>query len=300
VHVIDTLRFGWLGTGRMGTEMAARLLAVAPKLTVWNRTAAKCAPLVERGAVQAGAIVELAALDAVFVSVTRSEDLVEVVCGPRGLLSGDTVPSVVVDCSTVSVKTSAAVRATLAEHGVGFLAAPISGNPDMVREASGAIAVSGAQHHYEALYDALRAIAPTVAYVGPAEESRLVKICHNLLLGVITQGLAEVTTLAEKAGIANEAFLHFVNGSVLGSPFVRHKGRAIAERDFTPTFTSVNLRKDYDLGLGAARELEVPMPLAASTFQLIQSVIGRGQGDLDYVALYRQQAANAGLDGGAA
>jgi 3-hydroxyisobutyrate dehydrogenase-like beta-hydroxyacid dehydrogenase len=282
----------------MGTEMAARLLAEVSDLAVWNRTSSKCAPLIGQGASQVEAISDLADRDAVFICVTKSDDLLEVVCGPNGLLQAESTPRVVIDCSTVSVDASAQARAALAKRGVAFLAAPISGNPNMVREGAAALAVSGPREEYDALLDALRAIAPTVAFVGLAEEARLVKICHNLLLGIITQGLSEVTTLAQKAGIDNADFLHFINGSVLGSPFIRHKGRAIAERDFEPTFTSYSMRKDYDIGLAAARELEVPMPLASSTFQFVQTVIGRGLGELDYVALYLLQAANAGLEAG--
>ena len=279
--------------------MADRVLAGLrddQSLAVWNRTASKCTPLVERGARQVGVIAELATCDVVFVCVTRSEDLLEVLLGDHGLLAAEAVPQVVVDCSTVSAEASAEARAALAARGTAFLAAPVSGNPDMVREGSAALAVSGPRDSHDAVLDTLLLIAPTVAHVGPGEEARLVKICHNLLLAVITQGLSEVTTLAEKAGISSHEFLAFINGSVLGSPFIKHKGRALDEGDFTPTFTSYNLRKDYDIGMGAARSLEVPMPLTTSTFQLIQTVIGRGLGDLDYLALYLVQAASAGME----
>jgi 3-hydroxyisobutyrate dehydrogenase-like beta-hydroxyacid dehydrogenase len=287
--------FGWLGAGRMGTEMATRLLGATGDLAVWNRTAAKCAPLVEQGAEQIGSVAALAQRDVVFISVTRSEDLIEVLSGTGGLLTQQRRPQVVVDCSTVSAAASAQARAAARERGVAFLAAPISGNPAMVREGAGALVVSGPREAYDQLEEAFTAIAPTVVYAGAGEEARLVKICHNLLLGVITQALAEVTTLAEKGGIAPAHFLRFIDGSVLGSPFIHHKGRAIAARDYQPTFTSRNLRKDFDLGVSAAREHEVPVPLMAATHQLVQNVIGRGYGEADYVALYEVQAEGAGL-----
>jgi 3-hydroxyisobutyrate dehydrogenase-like beta-hydroxyacid dehydrogenase len=293
----EELTYGWLGTGRMGTELATRLLAAVAGLTVWNRTPAKCAPLVERGAEQASSIAELAGRDVVFVCVTRSEDLLEVLLGDGGVLTGTSVPRVVVDCSTVSVEASAQAREAATARGVAFLAAPVSGNPDMIREGTGALAISGPREAYDSVAGALHALGATVVHVGAAEESRLVKIGHNLLLGMITQALAEVTSLAEKAGIANADFLSFINGSVLGSEFIRHKARAITERDYRPTFTGRNLRKDFDIGMGAARRLEVPMPLTSSTYQLVQTLIGTGLGELDYVALYQLQSAGAALAG---
>jgi 3-hydroxyisobutyrate dehydrogenase-like beta-hydroxyacid dehydrogenase len=292
---ISNDRLGWLGTGRMGIQMIRRLLAADADVTVWNRTAAKCEPLIASGAKLAGCLQDLATADIVFTMVTTSSDLIEVTLGEQGLLHADARPRILVDCSTVSAESSAYVRAEAESRGVQFLAAPISGNPDMVAEGGAALIVSGPADAFDDVRPHLEAIAATVVHCGQAEESRLVKLCHNLLLGTITQALAEVTALAQKGGVANEAFLGFINGSVLGSSFIRHKGAAIAERNYTPTFTAENLRKDYDLGLAAARALEVPMPITASTHQLIQTLIGHGFGQADYAALYELQARAAAL-----
>jgi 3-hydroxyisobutyrate dehydrogenase-like beta-hydroxyacid dehydrogenase len=142
----------------------------------------------------------------------------------------------------------------------------------------------------------LEAIAPSVTYGGPGEEARLVKLAHNLLVGVITEGLSEATALAEKGGVSPFAFLDFIDGSVLGSTLIGDKGRAIRRRDYEPTFTTENLRKDFDLGLAAARALEVPMPVAATTYHLIQTAIGHGFGRSDYAALYELAAQAAALN----
>jgi 3-hydroxyisobutyrate dehydrogenase-like beta-hydroxyacid dehydrogenase len=288
-------RLGWLGTGRMGTQMVLRLLAGGADVTVWNRTAAKCRPLVGKGASQAERISDLAGRDIVFLMVTASSDLVQVALGADGLLAGPIVPAVLVDCSTVDAETSARVRAAAAERGVAYLAAPVSGNPAMIAEGAGSIVASGPQEVFASVKSQLELIAPSVVLCGPGEEARLVKLCHNLMLGMLTQSLVEVTALAEKGGVSNTAFIDFMSGSVLGSAALRHKGKAIVERDYEPTFTARYLRKDFDLGLGAARALEVPMPVASSTYQLIQSLIGNGLGESDYVALYELQARASGL-----
>jgi 3-hydroxyisobutyrate dehydrogenase-like beta-hydroxyacid dehydrogenase len=123
----------------------------------------------------------------------------------------------------------------------------------------------------------------------------LVKLCHNLYLGMIAQALVEVTSLAEKGGTDRAAFLEFLNGTVLASDWVRKRTDDLVKRDWTPTFTTELLRKDFDLGLGAARSLEVPMPIGGAVYQLIQSAIGSGLRDDDFLSLYEQQARGASL-----
>ena len=128
------------------------------------------------------------------------------------------------------------------------------------------------------------------------ELARIVKICHNVFLGIVIQSLAELTVLAEKTGVPRHAFLDFINKSVMGSAFTRYKTPALVNLDFTPTFTSVLLRKDMDLGLAAARAQDVPMPLAAAAREAIQSLVGNGYRDEDFARLITLQARNSGLD----
>jgi 3-hydroxyisobutyrate dehydrogenase-like beta-hydroxyacid dehydrogenase len=291
-------KLGWLGTGRMGAAMAARLIDAGHDLLVWNRTRAKTGPLVEKGAVAVEEITDLGAADIVFVMVSTPRDLEEVVAGPRGLLNGEAKPAVIVDCSTISIDTSARVRALAAEAGVGFLAAPVSGNPHVVAAGGACIVASGPADTFEAAEPYLSQIAKVAVWAGAEEQSRLVKLCHNLYLGMMVQVLVEVTSLAEKGGTDRAAFLNFLNGTVLGSDWVRNRTKDLVALDWTPTFTTELLRKDFDLGLAAARALEVPMPIGASVHQLIQSAIGTGLGEQDFLSLFVQQARHAGLPTG--
>jgi len=111
----------------------------------------------------------------------------------------------------------------------------------------------------------------------------------------MVQALVEVTTLAEKGGTSRAAFLECLNATVLSSDWNRNRTPDLLARDWTPTFTTELLRKDFDLGLGSARELEVPMPAASNVYQLIQSAIGRGLREQDFLSLYETQAERAGL-----
>ncbi|MBV9890534.1 MAG: NAD(P)-dependent oxidoreductase [Rhizobacter sp.] len=290
----DTI--GWIGMGRMGYAMAGRLAKAGAELTVWNRTRAKAEPLAEHGAKIAGALVELAACDIVFVMVSTWDDVREVVAGPHGLLSGERAPKLVVECSSISLEGSAELRELLAVRDVALLAAPVSGNAKVIKAGKLSFVCSGPRSAYDAALPWLRKIAPAASYVGEGELSRIVKICHNVFLGVVTQSLAEITVLAQKAGVPRHAFLDFVNQSVMGSTFSRYKSPAFVNLDFKVTFTPKLLRKDLDLGLDAAKRFDVPMPLASITRDLVQTLIGHGMDEEDFAKLIVLQAMASGLE----
>ncbi|AYY13339.1 NAD(P)-dependent oxidoreductase [Actinobacteria bacterium YIM 96077] len=291
----DAQTLGWLGTGRMGSAMARRLVDAGYDVTVWNRTRAKTADLSAAGARVADSLPDLGAADIVFTMVSTSRDLEDVVLGAQGLLARDRMPQVIVDCSTVGADTSARVRASADAAGVAFLAAPVSGNPHVVAGGEAIIVASGPHDTYERVRGCLDTIGRTSVWVGEAEQARLVKLCHNLYLGMIVQSLSEVTTLAEKSGVPRAAFLEFLNSTVLGTDWVRKRTPDLLSLDWTPTFTTELLRKDFDLGLAAARGEDVSMPLAASVLQLIQAAIGRGYRDSDFLSLFEVQANSSGL-----
>ncbi|MFJ5272718.1 NAD(P)-dependent oxidoreductase [Streptomyces sp. NPDC088358] len=292
----DPPSIGWIGTGRMGFQLAARLLDAGYDVAVHNRTRAKAEPLVERGATVVDRPAELADRDVVFTMVSASPDLQAVTTGPGGVLtSPDAAPGVLIDSSTVSTGTSALIREEAARRGTDFLAAPVSGNPKVIAAGGLTIAVSGSREVFDRVESLLAPLGRGVTYVGEDEAARLVKIAHNVFLGVVTQSLAEITVLAEKGGVSRAAFLEFLNDSVMGSAYTRYKSPALVNLDFTPTFTMPLLRKDLELGLAAARELEVPMPLAAATAQLVASAVGAGHVDEDFAALILEQARNSGM-----
>jgi 3-hydroxyisobutyrate dehydrogenase-like beta-hydroxyacid dehydrogenase len=292
----DRPRIGWIGAGRMGFQLAAQLLDAGHDVAVYNRTRAKAEPLAERGATIVERPVDLADRDVVFIMVSASADLEAVTTGPGGVLtSPDAAPGALIDSSTVSTQVSALIRNEAAKRGTDFLAAPVSGNPKVIAAGKLTVAVSGSREVFDQVEPLLALLGRGVTYVGEDEVARLVKIAHNVFLGVVTQSLAEITVLAEKGGVSRAAFLEFLNDSVLGSVFTRYKSPALVNLDFKPTFTMPLLRKDFDLGLSAARELEVPMPLAAATAQLIAGAIGAGHVEEDFATLILEQARNSGL-----
>ncbi|HEY0719417.1 MAG TPA: NAD(P)-dependent oxidoreductase [Streptosporangiaceae bacterium] len=289
-------RLGWLGTGRMGSALARRLLAAGCELAVYNRTSSRAEPLADRGASVVTTPAALAAAaDIVFITVGGSDDLLDVVTGPGGLISGPSVPAIVVDCSTVSAEASQQVRDQLKERGSVLLAAPVMGNARVAEAGRLTLAVSGPEQTFDQARPYLDLLGAGATYVGDGETARIVKLCHNLLLGVVAQTLAEVTILAQQYGVSRHALLECLNNSVMGSAFTRYKTPALVNLDFSPTFTASLLRKDFDLGLAAARAREVPLPVAALVHQLVQGLVGRGHGGDDFAALLLMEADSAGL-----
>jgi len=280
----------------MGSMLVRRLLAAGLDVLVYNRTRAKAEPLAEHGAKVVDRAADLARARIVFVMVGTSQNLLDALLGPAGLMTGELAPSIVVDLSTVSVEASQQARQELAARGTRFLAAPVMGNPRVAAAGRLTFAVSGEPEAAAEAQPYLDLLGSGASYVGSGDIARIVKLCHNLHLGSVMQSLTEVTVLAEKAGVSREAFLTCINNSVMGSMFTRYKSPALVNLDYHATFTSSLLRKDFDLGLAAARELEVPMPVAALVHQIIQSLVGHGYGEQDFATLIELEAAAAGLD----
>jgi 3-hydroxyisobutyrate dehydrogenase-like beta-hydroxyacid dehydrogenase len=287
---------GWIGAGRMGFQLATRLLDAGHDVTVYNRTRAKAEPLVQKGAKVVDHPSELAGLDVVFIMVSAPKDLEDVTMGANGVLTVDgKSPKVIIDSSTVSTEVSEKVRAFAKTKGTELLAAPVSGNPAVIAAGKLTVAVSGPKDVYEQVAGLINLFGRKVTYVGEAEVARLVKIAHNIMLGVVTQTLAEIITLTEKAGVERAAFLEFLNDSVMGSTFTKYKSPSIVNLDFTPTFTIPLLLKDFDLGLDAAHELKVPMPITSAAQQITASALGAGYVDEDFMVLLIEQARRSGM-----
>ena len=266
---------GWIGMGRMGHPMAERLLQAGHRLRIWNRTRSKAEPLAQKGATLVDRPLDLAGVDVLFTMVSTGKDLEQVLFGEGGVLTGEGSPAVFVDCSSIGVDQSAALRGRLAERGADLVAAPVSGNGKCVKAGKLSSVASGPAAAFDRVRPMLAAIAPAgVSYVGEGELSRFCKIAHNVFLGVVIQNLAEITIMAQKAGVPRRDFLDFMNNSVMGSVFTRYKTNALVNLDWTTTFTPELLRKDLDLGLAAARALDVPVPVTAATREALQAHFG--------------------------
>jgi 3-hydroxyisobutyrate dehydrogenase-like beta-hydroxyacid dehydrogenase len=286
------IKLGWIGTGRMGYEMAARLAKGGCDLAVWNRTKAKADTLAKHGAKVVNQLEELSTKDIVFCMVSTYDDVKQVI----GQVLAKGKPKMIVECSSISLEGSQELRKNLSAQGVEYLAAPVSGNAKVIKAGKLTFVVSGPKAAYDTARPYLDMMGTGSSYVGEGELARIAKICHNVLLGVVIQNLCEITILAQKAGMPRHAFLDFLNKSVMGSMFTRYKTPALVNLDFHVTFTPKLLRKDLDLGLDAGREFEVPMPLTSLTRDLLQQMIGQGMTEQDFSTLLLAQAKASGIE----
>ncbi len=295
--VTSSHTIGWIGTGRMGYALVKRLLGGGCDVSVYNRTRAKAEPLADLGAKIVDLPSDLADRDLVFTMVAGPDDVLEVTLGGDGVLSDrGAAPRIIIDSTTINPDASSILRRGATERGTAVLAAPVSGNPKVVGSGMLTVVASGPRDAYEVALPYLELYGKAVTYVGPADEARLVKICHNLFLGVMTQALAEITVLAERGGVSRADLLAFLNDSVLGSTFSRYKTPAFVNLDFAPTFTWHLLLKDFDLGLEQSRELNVPLPASTLVHGQIMKGIDLGLGDLDFAALLELAADAAGIE----
>ena len=252
-------KLGWIGVGRMGYQMAERLLNAGHDVSIWNRTKSKAEPLAKLGGKLVDNPVDLSGVDILFTIVSAGPDLEEVYFGKNGIVTNakGPLPKIFVDCSTISVEDS--VRLVIKAGKLSSV-------------------VSGPEASAKSVMPIIEVFAPKgVSYVGDGELARICKIAHNVMLGVVIENLIEITLLANKMGVPRNAFLSFMNNGVMGSMFTAYKTPALVNLDWTTTFTPELLRKDLDLGLELGREWDVPMPVTAATREVIQQHIGKAK-----------------------
>ena len=302
----NTQKIGWIGMGRMGFAMAERLVKAGYDMSVWNRTRSKAEPLAKSGAKIVDKLADLAGVDVLFSIVSAGPDLDEVYFGKSGVVTagGNKLPKIFVDCSTIAVEESVAVRKRLTERGSDYVCAPVSGNAKVIKAGKLSSVASGPQAAFRTVESIIKAFAPRgVTYVGEGELARVCKIAHNVMLGVVIENLIEITLLVNKLGVPRHAFLSFLNNGVMGSMFTAYKSPALVNLDWTTTFTPELLRKDLDLGLELGREKDVPMPVTAAAREMLQAHFGAAQLQKspdkylqkDFAALMETMALAAGM-----
>jgi 3-hydroxyisobutyrate dehydrogenase-like beta-hydroxyacid dehydrogenase len=284
-----------VGLGRMGSAMARRVVAAGLPLVVANRSPDKARAFA--GEHDCAALRPSAALGAAEVCVTSVSDsaaLEELVSGEDGLLAGD-VPGgrVLIDASTVSVESSRRVADALEARGVGYLRAPVSGNPAVVDAGNLALMVSGDSEAFARARQVIEAIGPTVFYIGDAEQARVMKLALNLMVAGTAELIAEAVVLAEANDLPREQALEVMCGSVLASPFLKYKAPALIARDYTATATTDLLAKDLDLVADLADGSGVTLPAAELVRRLLHETADSGHREQDFMALALRLEADA-------
>jgi 3-hydroxyisobutyrate dehydrogenase-like beta-hydroxyacid dehydrogenase len=276
---------GLIGLGNMGAAFAERLLDAGYPLVVSNRTRAKAEALAARGASIASSPASLAeAADVILTSVADDEAFEAVAAAA---LAAARPGSVLVDLSTVSPAASARVAERAKAASVGYVRAPVSGNPTVVRAGALSIIVSGAAEDVDRAEEVLLAIGPTLHRVGDGEQARIVKLAINLMIAGLAQLIAEALVLGEASGVSRADLLQVMGSSAVGAPFVKYKTDPLVKDDFSATFTTALMEKDIDLALDAAGEAGVELPLTTEMKSHLRAAIEAGYADDDFIALFQ-------------
>lgn len=284
---------GLIGLGNMGAAIAGRLLDGGIPLVVYNRTQAKTHEVAGRGARVAETPQELVGqVDVVLTSLADDQALEDVAAR---VLPAARPGTVLVDVSTVSPAASGRVASLAEKRGVGYLRAPVSGNPTVVRAGNLSFIVSGRREDLERVEDVIRAIGPTIHHVGEREEARVVKLALNSMIAGLAQLMSEALVLGEAAGVSREKLLEVMAASAVGAPFVKYKAEPLLRGDFSATFTTELMEKDVDLVLDLAVEVGVELPVARAMKTLLRATADAGYAELDFMALFLQLREASGL-----
>lgn len=290
------MKVGFIGLGRMGAGMAARLLEAGHELTIYNRTRSREQPLLAKGARAAVDIADASRADAVFTMLADDIALENVVYGDRGMLAHLPSGAIHISASTISVALSERLTADHAGLGQRFVAAPVFGRPEAAAAGRLFVVAAGAS-------DAIERAGPLFEAVGQrtfviSEKPRaanLVKLSGNFLIASVIESLGEALALVSKGGVDKGQYLEILTSTLFSAPVYKTYGDLIAREKFEPAGFAVALgHKDIRLVLAAGEELRVPLPLANLLRDRFLNLLAHGGEALDWSAVGALAARDAG------
>lgn len=285
----ERMRIGFAGLGLMGAPMAARLRAAGWPLTVWNRTAAKAAPLVDAGAEQADTPRALAdRCDAVFLCLMDAASVEQVVFGPDGIAGGSA--KIVVDFSTGHPDAARAIADRLhAQTGMGWIDAPVSGGVPGAENGTLAIMAGGNADQIETVRPAVEAFSARFTRMGPVGAGQTTKLVNQIISGCTMAVVAEAVAFAEKTGVDASRLTEALTGGFADSkPFQIFAPRMAARAHEPKLGATDTMIKDLDLVEELARTSGAKIPLTQTANGLMHDSAAVGEGDMDISALIRR------------
>jgi 3-hydroxyisobutyrate dehydrogenase-like beta-hydroxyacid dehydrogenase len=287
----------WIGLGKLGLPMAARVAGAGHGIIGYDRDPARIVAAQSRQMPVAESLGDvLEGAHHVVTSLPDDKALLGALLGDGGLLARLHPGDVLVETSTVSAEASAAVALEAAERQIGYLRAPVSGNPVLAERGELTVLASGPRAAFEAMRPALTAFSRAQHFLGEGEQARYAKLAINLMIAVSAGMMAEALALARTGGVDPSQMLDLMADSAVGSPMVKYKVPPLKAGDYSSTFSCRQMAKDLDLILAAAREAAMPAPLAAQLRETYSALIAAGEGETDFIATVRQAARLAGLD----
>jgi 3-hydroxyisobutyrate dehydrogenase-like beta-hydroxyacid dehydrogenase len=291
------MNVGFIGLGAMGSAMASNLLAAGHALTVWNRSEAPTEPLASLGAKVARSP-ERAVQGPVVHSMLANDQAVREVFLEGGVIDAMDRGTVHVNHATISVALARELAAEHARRGLGYVAAPVFGRPDMAAAAKLNIVVAGRVSVVEQVRPLLEVLGSRLWPVGEeAERANVVKLAGNFMLASAIESMAEASALTRAHGVSAADFLEIMTSTLFAAPAYQGYGKLIAEDRYAPPGFALPLGlKDVNLALAAGEAARVPLPFAGVLRDaLIEALAGGGE-SLDWAALAQVAARRAHLD----
>ena len=281
-------RIGFAGLGLMGSRMSRQFLDKGFPLTVWNRTAGRCAPLAERGARVARTPRELAeASDVVITCVSDLAAVERVVFAEDGVLAAARPAFRYLETSTISPELSRRIAAAFRARGADALEAPVTGSKLGAERGTLLLMTGGRRETHEELLPVMMAIGAKAIYCGETGQGSVVKLIGNTYITFMLEALCETLVVGRKAGVPLETILEVVMASGYASPYYTFKGAAIAKRDFDQHFSIDLLVKDQNLMLAEAHIHKAPMPGLGAIREIFQTARAQGLGQEDICAVVK-------------
>jgi 2-hydroxy-3-oxopropionate reductase len=278
----------FIGLGVMGSPMAVHLARAGHRVTGYNRTAAKTAPLVEAGGRAAASVAEaVAGADVICVMVPDSPDVTEVLTAEGGVFDSAGAGALVIDFSSIRPDVAVELAAQARERGLRLIDAPVSGGETGAVEAALSIMVGGEAADVDDALPFLEVVGRTVVHVGPSGAGQTVKAANQLIVGAHLEALAEALVFLRAHGVDTSAALDVLGAGLAGSKVLDSKRRSMLDGSFEPGFRVALHHKDLGIFTAAAREAGVVAPLGALVAELMASAKAVGDGDLDHSALLR-------------
>ncbi|MEW5423179.1 NAD(P)-dependent oxidoreductase [Amorphus sp. 3PC139-8] len=279
----NDLRFGFAGLGVMGVPMARHLLAAGPT-TVWNRTASRADPLVAEGAARAETPAALLdAADLVGVCVLDGAAVRELALGPNGFVHAKgKAGKVIVDFSTIAPDQARAIAAEMAEHGIGWIDAPVSGGVPAAEAASLIVLAGGAEEHIARAHPLIDLVSARLTHLGPSGAGQLAKLCNQMIVANNMMVIAETIAFGRKAGVDVTHLAAALKGGFADSTPLQIFGPRMATHTVEPKLGGIGVMlKDLLMAAEAAADAGAITPTSSHTIDLYRSVAERGGMSLD-------------------
>ena len=280
--------FGFIGLGIMGSAMAKNLLRAGFSVTIWNRSADKCADLIALGAEHAPTPARVTAQCGITFAMLADPAAAEAVCfGHDGVLDGLGAGRGYVDMSTVDDYTVKRIAAAVAARGGRYLEAPVSGSRKPAEDGTLVILAAGDRSLYDEALPGLEKMGKKILFLGETGNGARMKLVVNMIMGGMMAIFCEGLALGEKAGLQDGDILEVLAAGALANPMFQLKGNAIGQGNFAPAFPLKHMQKDLRLAVALGDRLDQPLASAATANEAFKRAKASGFGNEDFCALIK-------------